>query len=94
MVKKMKEVSQYWHEGLEWEHYIQSETVFDYKDFDSLALFRGTHPLVMRDRIDRHSINFTFDINKKRLSFKDKMLYHFEKLTGIRLFEFRNYRII
>lgn len=94
MVRKMKEVSQYWHDGLEWEHYIQSDTVFDYKDFDSLAIFNGSHPNVMKHRIARHNINFSFDINQKRLSFKDKLLYLFEKSTGIRLFEFRNHRII
>ncbi|RYG45112.1 MAG: DUF5007 domain-containing protein [Chitinophagaceae bacterium] len=34
------------------------------------------------------------DISRKQFSFKDRILYWFEKKTGIRLFDFKNYRII
>ena len=94
MVKKMKEVSQYWHEGIEWEHYIQSEKVFDYNDFDSLALFEGTHPEVMKTRIAQQNWQLNVDLTKKRFSLKDALLYKFEKLTGIRLFDFKNFKKI
>ena len=34
------------------------------------------------------------DTNRKNFSFKDRILYYFEKLTGIRLFDFNNFKII
>lgn len=34
------------------------------------------------------------DISKKHFSLKDRFLYWIEKRTGVRLFDFKNYRII
>jgi hypothetical protein len=95
MKKKMKEVSRYWHEESEdWQDYMKSEDFFKYEEFDSLEKFAGTHPSVLKKRIDEKSWNIKFDLSKKRFSFKDKLLYWFEKRTGIRLFDFKNYKII
>jgi hypothetical protein len=74
---------------------IADEQEFDFfKDVDSLALFKGTHPAVMKDRIMQKNWQVNFDVKRKRFSFKDKLLYRFEKLTGKRLFDYRNYKII
>lgn len=95
MKKKIKEVSRYWHEETDdWKNLVNSEDFFDFGEFDSLEKFEGTHPSVMYDRIKRHNYNYEFDTSKKNLSFKDKLLYRFEKLTGIRLFSFTNFKII
>ncbi len=67
---------------------------FDINEFDSLALFEGTHPEVMADRISRVNWNFQFDTSRKKMSLKNRLLQWLEKKTGIRVFEFRNYRIV
>ncbi len=68
--------------------------VFDYEQFDSLEKFEGTHPAVMQKRIAAHPIQFEFDVTQKRISFKDRLLMKYEKLTGVRPFSFRSYRML
>lgn len=73
----------------------KEENQFDFlKDADSLALFKGTHPAVMQKRIAEKNWTADFDTRKKRFSFKDAVLYRIEKLTGKRLFAYKNYTII
>lgn len=67
---------------------------FDYEQsFDALAKFTGTHPEVMKDRIKAKNWLIRVDTGKIRMKLKYRILYYFEKATGIRLFEYRNYRI-
>jgi hypothetical protein len=96
MKRKMKEAGKLWHEDTDdWKAFLQTEDFFDYNgDFDSLRKFEGTHPAVMQSRINNKDWEVALDISKKRLSFKDRLLYYFEKLTGIRPFTFTNYKII
>ena len=95
MKKKMKEVSKYWHQDSDnLKEYMNSEDFFDFDEFDSLEKFTGSHPVVLQKRIKDQNWNVVFDVSKKRFSFKDKLLYWFEKKTGIRLFDFKNYTII
>ena len=67
---------------------------WDFEAYDSLEKFTGTHPEVMHDRIRRKNWKLELDISKKKFSLKDRLLYYFEKFTGIRPFDFRNYRLI
>jgi hypothetical protein len=68
---------------------------FDFfKDADSLASFKDTHPAVMQKRVAEKNWQIDFDAGRKRFSPKDRLLYRIEKLTGKRLFDYRNYRII
>jgi hypothetical protein len=48
----------------------------------------------MHDRIRQKNWKLELDITKKKFSLKDRVLYYFEKITGIRPFDFRNYRLI
>lgn len=67
---------------------------FDFfNDADSLAVFNGTHPATMKNRIQEKNWQVDFDVKKKRFSLKDHFLYRFEKLTGKRLFDYRNYSL-
>jgi hypothetical protein len=64
-------------------------------NIDSLTLFKGTHPAAMQERVANENWSFEFDLSKKHFSsFKNKLLYTLEKLTGKRFFEYRNYKII
>lgn len=71
------------------------ELAYDFiNEIDSVKKFKGTHPQVMTERIKTKNWNLQLDTRKKRFSFKDTLLYRFEKLTGKRLFSYRNYKII
>lgn len=95
MKRKMKEVSRFWNEDTEeWRNYLKTEDLFNFDDYDSLKHFTGTHPLVMQGRIERQNWQIPIDVSKKNFDFKDRLLYWFEKQTGIRPFDFKNYRII
>jgi hypothetical protein len=95
MKRKMKDVSKYWvADKEELESFMQSEDVFDFNEFDSIKKFSGTHPAVMHKRIAQQNWNVQLNTKKKRFSLKNRLLYIIEKLTGLRLFEFKNYRII
>jgi hypothetical protein len=67
---------------------------FDYSNIDALSRFDGTHPEVMRDRIERMNWQFDHDISKLNLSFKYRFKMLVEKLTGYRIFEYQNYNKI
>lgn len=84
----------FWQEQKETARKVQASEIFDYEEYDSLDLFKGTHPAVMRDRINSMDWKIELDLSRKKFSMKDRILYWFEKKTGIRPFDFRNYRII
>ncbi len=69
------------------------ETEFNYsRKYDALMKFSGTHPAVMKQRIDRLNWNVEVDLTRINLKLRYRLLHWLEKMTGIRLFEFRNYR--
>lgn len=94
MMKKQKQVSQYWNSDENIREFLASPDFYDFNEFDSLQRFNDTHPAVMKDRIQRKNWQVELDLAKKKFSLKDKLLYYFEQLTGIRLFDFRNYRVL
>jgi hypothetical protein len=94
MRKKQKESSVFWHDDSQMEKIISSPDYYDFSGFDSLEKFTDTHPIVMKERIIRKNWIIDLDISKKKFSLKNKVLYYFEKWTGIRPFDFRNYKII
>lgn len=67
---------------------------FDYKSNQKLALFKGTHPKYISEKIKK--VNWDFNYNPKliREPISYKLISWFEKLTGYRLFEYKNYKII
>lgn len=68
---------------------------FNYEtEYDALSRFAGTHPHVMHNRIKRLNWNFNVDTGKTQMKFKYRLLYRIEKLCGVRLFEYRNYKLL
>ncbi len=94
MKKKMKNVGRFWNEEEAWNTMLASGDFFDYSQFDSLTRFTEPHPEVMRERITRQDWQVELDLSKKKFDLKDRLLYWFEKKTGIRLFEFTNFKRI
>ena len=83
-----------WHSDEFIEQHVATANEFDYSTIDSLTRFNGTHPAVMKDRLSRMNWAFSWDVSKKKFKAKDAFLYWFEKLTGKRLFEYKNYKQI
>lgn len=95
MIAKMKDASNYWIADQQaWETFMASENIFSFDDYDSVAIFTGTHPQVMRHRIKQHDFDLKLDVNRKKLSLKNRIMYFVERVTGKRFFEFKNYRVI
>jgi hypothetical protein len=95
MIQKQKHVSRYWNEETDgWKNYLQTEDIFTYTDYDSLQLFSQTHPSVMQQRVNTKNWDVKIDITHKKFNLADKLLYYFEKITGKRLFDFKNYKIV
>jgi hypothetical protein len=67
---------------------------YDYSKINSLIPFLDSHPAVMKNRLERMNWDFKFDMGSRNLSAKDRFINAFEKLTGKRLWEYRNYEII
>jgi Glycosyl transferase family 2 len=68
---------------------------FDYSAIDSVTLFTGTHPVVMKDLIAKEDWNFEIDIKKKNFkNIKHRLLYFIWQNFGWRPFEYSNYKKI
>jgi hypothetical protein len=94
MKQKMYNAGKLWHSDEEMNAFLQSGEAFDFSEFDSLAKFTGTHPVVMECRIKHKNWQLQLDAGKKKLTLKNRLLHWYEKMTGRRLFSFTNYRII
>lgn len=95
MKKKMKNVSRFWtSDDRELEGYLSTSDIFDFSEFDSIRRYAGTHPEVMKKRIEAQNWKLELDASRKQLKLSEKILLTIEKVTGKRLFAFRNHRII
>ena len=91
---KQKQFHRLWHNDEKLSNYVSDGAEFDYSSIDSLQIFNGTHPKLMLERIANANWKFTFDISKKNFTVKGWFLYYFEKYFGIRIGEYKNYKII
>lgn len=91
---KIESFNKLWHSD-EWvENNIPQVDEFDYSKIDSLTKFKGSHPRVMKDRVEKMNWKFTFDPAKRKISAKARFLSFIEEYTGWRIGEYRNYRRI
>lgn len=94
MQSKAKSFGNFWHSDEWMEKHVQNVESYDYSHIDSLDLYKDTHPQVMGERIKKADWKFEFDIKQKKFNLKEWVLYFYEKATGIRLFEYKNYEIL
>ena len=94
MQQKIKNSINLWQENKDALPVLESSDVFDYSEFDSLQKFKGTHPKTMLARIAKQNWKIELNIQQKKFAAKDRFLYWYEKLTGKRLFTFRNFKIL
>jgi hypothetical protein len=72
---------------------VPEDLEFDYGNAHRLLKFEGTHPAVMKQRIDRCNWKFSVDPTtlKKKMSPRYRILQKIEDLTGWRVGEYKNY---
>ena len=93
---KLRNFNLYYHDD-EWLAQNLPETFeFDYKNADRLIHFAGTHPEVMKKRIAVTNWKLNIDLKElhKKMSFRRKALQVIEDITGWRVSEYRNYKIV
>ncbi|HTL81273.1 MAG TPA: glycosyltransferase family 2 protein [Bacteroidia bacterium] len=88
---KQESFHKMWHDDEWMKKNIPVAEKFDYSQIDSLALFTGTHPAVMIDRIAKQNWKFSFDPTKKKWGMKMRFLMGLEKTFGWRVGEYKNY---
>lgn len=94
MQNKVKYFHSLWH-GKDWiEKNVKDTVEYDFSTTDTIKLFDGTHPKVMHNRIDNQNSDFKIDTNEIRKGFKKKLLESIESITGWRIGEYKNYKII
>lgn len=73
---------------------IKQADEFDYSNIDLLETYKGTHPKVFAARIQNANWKFVYDRKKVKTNFKYLLLFWVEKLTGWRIGENKNYKLI
>ncbi len=96
-VQKQKKVAfdKLWH-GDKWIEENHDEVLeYDYTNIDNLSKYTGTHPAVMKDRINKVDWQFTFreDLAQKA-SPRVRFINWVRKKTGYHIGEFKNYKLI
>jgi len=94
MQGKQETFHKLWHDDNWVEENIANSLEFDYSGIESLDLFKGKHPAFMIDRINNRNWKFDFDISIKKLKMKERIRKWIEKMTGWRIGEYKNYKLI
>ena len=93
MKKKSNYFKRFWHT----DSWIRKETnnkPFDFNSVDKLDFYYGNHPKYMQKTIANKNWDFEYDSSKSNMKIKDRILDFFERLTGYRLFEYKNYILL
>ena len=91
-LEKMKNFNKLWHSDEKVREIVGDKSSFDYSNIDSLRRFEGSHPQVMMQRVKSSNWKFSYNPEYSNPSLKLKILAWFEKHTGYRIGEYRNYR--
>ncbi|MFA9198236.1 MAG: glycosyltransferase family 2 protein [Aquirufa sp.] len=93
---KVRNFTQFYHDDAWLAENVPEDYQFDYGNAERLFRFEGTHPAVMADRVARSNWPFYFDPVEleKKMTFRRKILQKIEDLTGYRVGEYKNYRML
>lgn len=93
MQAKQETFNKLWHDDEWMDQNIDKVEEFDYfKNIDSLEKYKGTHPKVMNDRIERLNWKFNYDITFNKTPLKQKVKMALAKI-GIKT-TYRNYTTV
>ena len=91
---KQENFHKMWHDD-EWlKKNIKQTKEFDYSEIDLLEEYKGSHPAVMKNRIEKANWKFDYDPTKAKFNLKYRFLFLVEKLTGWRIGDNKNYKLI
>ncbi|MBK9286072.1 MAG: glycosyltransferase family 2 protein [Sphingobacteriaceae bacterium] len=91
---KQENFHKMWHTDEWMEKNIKKTAHFDYSEIDLLVEFKGTHPKVMEKRIANANWKFHYDPSKAKFNLKYRFLFLVERLTGWRIGDNKNYKLI
>lgn len=94
MMAKSLAANRYWHSDDWIKERFDAEKDFDYSNIDSIQPFNGSHPEVMQARINAQNWKFDRNPKAKRFTPLQAFLYYFEKWTGYRIGEHKNYHVL
>lgn len=91
---KQENFHKMWHDDKSLKNYVRQADEFDYSDIDLLENYTGPHPAVMAERIKKADWVFVYDQKKVKINLKYRVLFWVEKISGWRVGENRNYKVI
>jgi hypothetical protein len=93
---KIRNFNRFYNDEAWMELHMPETYEFDYGNADRLIKFTGTHPKVMHNRINATKWNIDFGNKplKKDMTTRRKVLQKVEDITGWRVGEYRNYKIV
>jgi hypothetical protein len=91
---KLRNFNQFYHDEQWIAHNIPETFTFDYGNADKLIKFKDTHPAVMQKRIAASNWKLNLNAVNVKWTMRRRFLQTVELLTGWRIGEYRNYKII
>ena len=93
---KVRNFQQFYRDDAWMEANVPIDYEFDFENAERLTRFMGSHPKVMQSRIEAQNWPFHFDPQqlRKKMSLRRKILQKIEDLTGFRIGEYKNYRLL
>ena len=92
--RKQKSFNRLWHSDAWVDEHIKQSDEYDYSTGGRLTEFTGTHPAVMKQRINTQNWEYSYDPLKAGEPLKERVLNWYERATGIRVAEYKNYVLI
>ena len=85
-----------WQPNDEWikDFLEKNKNGYNYGEIDFLHRYKGTHPAIMKLRIEKQDWNFTYDPLKNNMSFKEKFMKLLQDVTGKQFFINKNYKLL
>lgn len=95
MMDKTRNFGHYWGGDRISESFLEAHSGdFDYSEIDALEKFKGTHPQIMKERIERMNWKFDYDLSYNNLTLKDHFKNFMERWTGVRPWDYKNYILL
>jgi hypothetical protein len=91
MKEKMKDFSELYHSNDNLKKEVQRISNFKYEEVDAVKQFTGSHPSILKKRIEGMVWSVKIDQKQFKMNLKDRLLFVFERLFKYRLFEYKNY---
>jgi len=91
---KQQEFNKLWHSDDRVQEMVGNAEAFDYSGITALKRFEGNHPAVMEARLKR--MNWKLNLHEQQIGgpLKDRFLTWLENTTGVKIGEYRNYRVL